>query len=282
MPRKRASPVRAPPSSRARGRPKRNTRSTYASNDEDQLEEEPLIEQPPASEVQDPTPERETQAQYPQYLCFKWWRPAWRGTIDRATSGVGGPRSNTRPRASTIAGSVAEYAVGKGHSSRGLRCKPASGSNIGIGSGDQAAARPPTSGDTEHVASATPLRHFTPNTLHKLEPTQSSASDSSANSFRLALCSTTVTQDYRPQVSTFRRHSNLTMASILQANNIVQVQWKVRPAPIHYELRSSSSLRRGEWICPILIFRHSSGGWCAGLVLYAQAKHSILMGKPLR
>jgi hypothetical protein len=175
-------------------------------------------------------------------------RNRWSSNLRRRRSKIqhqrGRPKRNTR----------STYAVGKGHSSRGLRCKPASGSNIGIGSGDQAAARPPTSGDTEHVASATPLRHFTPNTLHKLEPTQSSASDS----------------------------SNLTMASILQANNIVQVQWKVRPAPIHYELRSSSSLRRGEWICPILIFRHSSGGWCAGLVLYAQAKHSILMGKPLR
>jgi hypothetical protein len=57
MPRKRAAPMRAPSSSRARGRPKRNTCNTYASNDEDQLEEEPMIEeQPPASKIQDPTP----------------------------------------------------------------------------------------------------------------------------------------------------------------------------------------------------------------------------------
>jgi hypothetical protein len=34
------------------------------------------------------------------------------------------------------------------------------------------------------------------------------------------------------------------MASVLQANNIAQVQWKVRPSPIHYDFRSSSSLRR--------------------------------------
>jgi hypothetical protein len=62
MPRKRAAPARAPSSSRARGRPKRNTRSTYASNDEDQLKEEPVIEeQPLASETQDPTPEQEIQ-----------------------------------------------------------------------------------------------------------------------------------------------------------------------------------------------------------------------------
>jgi hypothetical protein len=36
------------------------------------------------------------------------------------------------------------------------------------------------------------------------------------------------------------------MASILQANNIAQVQWEVRPTPIHYELRSSSSFHRGN------------------------------------
>jgi hypothetical protein len=54
MPRKRAAPMRAPSSSRARGRPKRNTCNTY---DEDQLEEEPVIEeQPPVSKIQDPTP----------------------------------------------------------------------------------------------------------------------------------------------------------------------------------------------------------------------------------
>jgi hypothetical protein len=37
-------------------------RITYASNDEDQLKEEPVIEeQPPALETQDPTPEQELQ-----------------------------------------------------------------------------------------------------------------------------------------------------------------------------------------------------------------------------
>jgi hypothetical protein len=62
MPRKRTALVRAPPSSRARGRPKHNTCSTYALNDKDLLEEEPVIEeQPPASEVQDPTPVQELQ-----------------------------------------------------------------------------------------------------------------------------------------------------------------------------------------------------------------------------
>jgi hypothetical protein len=62
MPRKRAALARAPSSTRARGRPKHNTRNTYASNDEDQLEEEPMIEeQPPALEIQDPTPEKELQ-----------------------------------------------------------------------------------------------------------------------------------------------------------------------------------------------------------------------------
>jgi hypothetical protein len=62
MPRKRAALARAPSSSRARGRPKRNTRSIYASNEEDQLEEKPVIEeQPLALEVQDPTPVQELQ-----------------------------------------------------------------------------------------------------------------------------------------------------------------------------------------------------------------------------
>jgi hypothetical protein len=52
MLRKKATPARAPSSSRARGRPKRNTYNTYALNDEDQLKEEPVIEeQPPASET---------------------------------------------------------------------------------------------------------------------------------------------------------------------------------------------------------------------------------------
>jgi hypothetical protein len=62
MPRKRAAPTGAPSSSRARGRSKRNTRSTYASNEEEQLKEELVIEeQPPVSEVQDPTPVQELQ-----------------------------------------------------------------------------------------------------------------------------------------------------------------------------------------------------------------------------
>jgi hypothetical protein len=52
MLRKRAVLARAPSSPRARGRPKLNTCSTYTSNDEDQLKEEPVIEeQPPASET---------------------------------------------------------------------------------------------------------------------------------------------------------------------------------------------------------------------------------------
>jgi hypothetical protein len=62
MPRKRAAPTRTPMELSTRGRPRRTTRSAYASAPEDQVVEEPTVEdQPPATEDQqapDPTPEQ--------------------------------------------------------------------------------------------------------------------------------------------------------------------------------------------------------------------------------
>jgi len=62
MPRKRAAPNRTPTEPSTRGRPRPNTRNTYASALEDQVVEEPAVEdQPPAAEDQqasDPTLEQ--------------------------------------------------------------------------------------------------------------------------------------------------------------------------------------------------------------------------------
>jgi hypothetical protein len=80
--------VRAPPSPRARGRPKRNTHSTYATNDEDHLEEEPVIEeQPSASEVQDPTPDQELQQLQAQLQSMQQERESSRGLRHKLASG---------------------------------------------------------------------------------------------------------------------------------------------------------------------------------------------------
>ena len=62
MQRKRVAPTRTPAEPSTRGQPKRNTRSTYASAPEDQVVEEPAVEdQPPAAEDQQalgPTPKQ--------------------------------------------------------------------------------------------------------------------------------------------------------------------------------------------------------------------------------
>ena len=62
MARKRAAFARTPAEPSTKGRPRRSARSTYASAPEDQVVEEPAVEdQPPAAEDQqalDPTPEQ--------------------------------------------------------------------------------------------------------------------------------------------------------------------------------------------------------------------------------
>jgi len=62
MARKRAASARTPTEPSTRGRPRRSARSTYASAAEDQVVEEPVVEdQPPVGEDQpasDPTPEQ--------------------------------------------------------------------------------------------------------------------------------------------------------------------------------------------------------------------------------